>query len=482
MQNLGFERLLIVAPECEIGHNAREGAASAQEVLAKRVVYETLNDFYKSEGDGLRVAFTRRDGFNRPTQSFTDFINTTVKPKITQEWSDTPIYLFFGSEDDGLTNAELEYANFCCNLPVYGKNGSYNLAQAVLLTLYILRSELSPEAAQSNYNDGEDSVQRRAHLEAENKAVRSPMEYPKDTIDKWLTTLGFELDLNRRRSISGVINNLLLRAVPDKKELQLFSSVLHQTIRKLNLNKTQQPSEMQTLGFLESDYKTKFGTPRQPLIVSGGTARLKINREWQPEFSLEGLEKFSHIWLIFLFHENSNKMTRPKVHPPRLNGKSVGVFASRSPHRPNPIGLSLVKLEKIEGDTLYLSGIDLIDGTPILDIKPYIKSVESQPNASEGWLADVESQPLEVRFKDDFATSVKSQCPQITEKEVQELQSLIREVLQNDPRPLAYKFENEIQDEKQNVRTQHAIYLQEWDIHFEFQNSTIEVTSLNYLR
>ncbi|XP_078689434.1 tRNA (adenine(37)-N6)-methyltransferase-like isoform X1 [Branchiostoma floridae x Branchiostoma belcheri] len=128
------------------------------------------------------------------------------------------------------------------------------------------------------------------------------------------------------------------------------------------------------IGHLESCFKHKAGTPRQPTICDLSKAKLTISRSIfnNPEHSLEGIEKFSHIWIIFLFHMNDGEAVKAKVKPPRLDGVKVGVFATRSPHRPNPIGLTLAKLDKVEGDTLHLSGIDILDGTPILDIKPYI--------------------------------------------------------------------------------------------------------------
>src|SRR3989338_8020306 len=117
---------------------------------------------------------------------------------------------------------------------------------------------------------------------------------------------------------------------------------------------------LKIIGVLESCFQEKFGTPRQPHLVPGSFARLKIYPEYAPEHSLSGLSEFSHVWLLSWFHLATNKSFHPKIHPPRLKGGKIGVFASRSPHRPNPVGLSLTKLERVEKDTLYLSGIDLI--------------------------------------------------------------------------------------------------------------------------
>ncbi|KYR02683.1 hypothetical protein DLAC_00142 [Tieghemostelium lacteum] len=145
---------------------------------------------------------------------------------------------------------------------------------------------------------------------------------------------------------------------------------------------TERPPDYPPIGFLESCFRERNGTPRQGLIVTKGKARLKLKTSVNPTQSLEGLEQYSHCWLIFVFHENTNTLrsvrkdrpstgVKAKVAPPRLDGIKVGLFSTRTPHRPNAIGLSVAKIDKVVGDTVYLSGIDLIDGTPILDIKPY---------------------------------------------------------------------------------------------------------------
>ena len=133
---------------------------------------------------------------------------------------------------------------------------------------------------------------------------------------------------------------------------------------------------MEPIGYIESCFKDKFGTPRQPGLVKKAWAKLKIRADLQPEESLQGLEGFSHVWLIWVFHQNKVSRYHAKVHPPRLGGKSMGLFATRTPHRPNPIGLSLVEIVRVEKDGIVVSGADLVDGTPILDIKPYLQEVE----------------------------------------------------------------------------------------------------------
>jgi tRNA-Thr(GGU) m(6)t(6)A37 methyltransferase TsaA len=167
--------------------------------------------------------------------------------------------------------------------------------------------------------------------------------------------------------------------------------------------------QLKIIGTLKSCFREKFGTPRQPHLVPGATATLKIARQYQPEQSLVGLERFSHVWLISYFHLNTNTRFSAKVHPPRLKGETIGLFASRSPHRPSPLGLSVARLVKIEGDTLHLSGIDLVDGTPILDVKPYVPESDCFPDASSGWTKDAPFPSLAVAFEaqalDDIAAA-----------------------------------------------------------------------------
>ncbi|XP_076791131.1 tRNA (adenine(37)-N6)-methyltransferase isoform X3 [Arvicanthis niloticus] len=138
------------------------------------------------------------------------------------------------------------------------------------------------------------------------------------------------------------------------------------------------------IGYLESCFSAKLGTPRQPSICSHSRACLKIRKSIfnNPEHSLMGLEQFSHVWILFVFHKNGHLNYKAKVQPPRLNGAKTGVFSTRSPHRPNAIGLTLATLEKVEGGAVYLSGIDMIDGTPVLDIKPYIADYDSPQSCS----------------------------------------------------------------------------------------------------
>ncbi|MCR4296741.1 MAG: tRNA (N6-threonylcarbamoyladenosine(37)-N6)-methyltransferase TrmO [Elusimicrobia bacterium] len=188
---------------------------------------------------------------------------------------------------------------------------------------------------------------------------------------------------------------------------------------------------LRVIGKLRSCFREKFGTPRQPLLVPGATATLTIAREFLPEHSLAGLERFSHVWLISYFHLNTNKTIRPKIHPPRLKGESIGLFASRSPHRPSPIGLSLARLVAVEGAVIHLAGIDLVDGTPILDIKPYIPEWDVARGASAGWVNDAPFPSLDVDISPSAARDIERAEKRLN---VNGLSDLMTDILSQDLR------------------------------------------------
>ncbi len=144
------------------------------------------------------------------------------------------------------------------------------------------------------------------------------------------------------------------------------------------------------IGRVRSPYKERFGTPRQPVIEAQvkGDGALEGSIELIPgknfESALEGLEGFDRIWVLYVLHLNDG--FSPQVRPPRGPEKKVGLFATRAPHRPSPIGLSCLDLLRIEKSTLYVRGLDILDGSPVLDIKPYIPYIDSFPDAQVGWL------------------------------------------------------------------------------------------------
>jgi tRNA (adenine37-N6)-methyltransferase len=220
------------------------------------------------------------------------------------------------------------------------------------------------------------------------------------------------------------------------------------------------------IAFIKSCYPDKFGVPRQSGLVKKAYSEIRISAEFQPEFSLEGLAGYSHLWLQFIFHLNSSTRFHAKVHPPRLNGDSIGLFATRSPHRPNPIGLSLVELIEVKKDALILAGADLVDGTPILDIKPYLPHLESIPTARGGWATQVQRDDIHVEFSDS-AKEILQNWIQKTGKS--ELLEVIVDVLKQDPRPVIYKG---YESQESPYRNQHAFRLYDGDIHFEFTSQT----------
>lgn len=222
---------------------------------------------------------------------------------------------------------------------------------------------------------------------------------------------------------------------------------------------------LKPIGFLESCYPDKFGTPRQPGLSPKAWSKLKLRADLQPEQALEGLENFSHIWLIFVFHQNKVARYHAKVHPPRLGGESMGIFATRSPHRPNPLGLSLVELVRIEKDSLILAGADLIDGTPILDVKPYLPEVESKPDAKRGWLERADKPPIEVVFRPEAESVLQQWQVRHPDKEIRQM---LEDTLKLDPRPVVYRG---YEQQESPYRSDHAFRLLDGDVHFRFLNS-----------
>ncbi len=216
------------------------------------------------------------------------------------------------------------------------------------------------------------------------------------------------------------------------------------------------------IGFLKSCYPDKFGIPRQSGLVKKAYSELQIKSEFQPEVSLQGLSGYSHVWLQFVFHLNSSNRFHAKVHPPRLEGESIGVFATRSPHRPNPIGLSLVELIEIKKDTLILAGADLVDGTPILDIKPYLPHIEAQNHARGGWAIEIQKEEIQVEFS---AAAMEILQKWMNQSGKSELQEVITQVLKQDPRPVIYRG---YETQQSPYRNKHAFRLYEGDIHFQF--------------
>lgn len=220
--------------------------------------------------------------------------------------------------------------------------------------------------------------------------------------------------------------------------------------------------QINPIGIIHSPYSEKFAVPRQPNLVSAGQGELHLLPPYNDPNSVKGLEQFSHLWLLFQFHQINPEKWRVTVRPPRLGGnKTLGVFATRSPFRPNHIGLSAVELQNIVIENkqviLKLGSLDLVDGTPIIDIKPYLPYCDSHPNAKAGYAQAVPKQQLTVEFSQQAQTQLilyRQNYPQLEE--------LIAEVISQDPRP-AYK-------QNSNEQQSYGITLYHFNIKWEITN------------
>ena len=221
--------------------------------------------------------------------------------------------------------------------------------------------------------------------------------------------------------------------------------------------------EMKVIAHIKSDFPTKFGIPHQ----SGRIEELKADIIFEPQYrnheAFRGLEEYDHIWLIWEFSQAVRKEWSPTVRPPRLGGNvRKGVFATRSPFRPNPIGLSSVKLDGVEftennGPVLHVSGADLMDGTPIYDIKPYLAYVDSHPNAVGGFTDRIQDHKLKVDFPEELLQKIP-----------EEKREALMAVLSDDPRP-GYQKDPE---------RQYGMSFGKWDIHFKVNDEFLQVTDV----
>ena len=192
------------------------------------------------------------------------------------------------------------------------------------------------------------------------------------------------------------------------------------------------------IGVIHSCFKEKFGIPRQPGLAPAARAVLELYPPYARREALTGLDAFTHIWVVFVFHAHLNRGWRPTVRPPRLGGnRRLGVFATRSGFRPNPVGLSVVRLAGLrvgpEGAKFDLEGGDFLDGTPVLDIKPYLPYADCVPDADAGFAGQAPPQmPV------TFSASAEADCRRIEGQGYAGLKRLIVQVLANDPRPAYY--------------------------------------------
>ncbi len=227
------------------------------------------------------------------------------------------------------------------------------------------------------------------------------------------------------------------------------------------------------IGYLESPFKEKFGIPRQAGLAPEARAVVRLDPAMRD--GLQGLEGFSHVWILFVFHGHENDDGKLLVRPPRLGGtRKMGVFATRSPHRPNPIGLSLVRLEGVEPDesspAIHVSGVDFLDGTPVLDIKPYLPGGDiARGEVRTGWLEKAPEWPaLEVTFSEEARTFVR----RVSKEGYPDLEALITRILGLDPRP-AFQRDDD---------ARYAARVMDFDVHWEMQGTRCRVIEIRDLR
>lgn len=215
--------------------------------------------------------------------------------------------------------------------------------------------------------------------------------------------------------------------------------------------------EIEPIAFIKNDFKEKFGVPRQSGLVNL-PSRIVLEPKFRDENALRGLEDFTHIWLIWGFSEVKTRGFSPTVRPPRLGGNvRKGVFATRSPFRPNPLGFSVVKLESIDGFTITVTGADIMNGTPIYDIKPYLPYADSVPDASNGWSLSERGGLLEVKFADDLLEIIP-----------REKRQGLLEVLAQDPRP---QYQN-------SAERRYTMAFGEWQISFTVNGDKLTVVGV----
>jgi tRNA-Thr(GGU) m(6)t(6)A37 methyltransferase TsaA len=220
---------------------------------------------------------------------------------------------------------------------------------------------------------------------------------------------------------------------------------------------------MKIIAHIHTEFPTKFGIPRQSGIVETLQGTIIFEPEYRNPEAFRGLEEFSHLWLIWEFSEARRDTWSPTVRPPRLGGNvRKGVFATRSPFRPNPIGLSSVKLERVEidaklGPVLHVSGADLMDGTPIFDIKPYIVYTDSHPDAVSGFAGKPANHLLEVEFPEELRLGIPER----------QQESLIA-ILAHDPRP-------QYQDDPNRV---YGMTFGDYEVKFRVDGNKVTVTEV----
>ena len=221
--------------------------------------------------------------------------------------------------------------------------------------------------------------------------------------------------------------------------------------------------EIKPIAFIKTNFKEKFGIPRQSGIVEEIKGEIIFEKHYRNPDALRRIEEYSHLWLILKKKKNHRKDWSPTVRPPRLGGnKHIGVFATRSPFRPNNLGLSCVKLEEVKsdeklGNVLVVSGVDLLDNTPIYDIKPYIPYCDCKPQAKGSFSEDFKDYKIKVFYEENIFNNIPKDISQ-----------QIIKLIEQDPKP-AYK----------NEKKQYKFLFSDYEICFEIKENTAEILEIN---
>lgn len=235
--------------------------------------------------------------------------------------------------------------------------------------------------------------------------------------------------------------------------------------------------QLRPIGVVHSAQKSKVEAARQPVAATGTTARIELLPGRHFEHALEDLDGWERIWVLFWFHLNDS--WRPKVLPPRSATGRKGVFATRSPHRPNPVGLSAVRLDRIEGLTLHIRDVDLVDGTPVLDIKPYVPYTDAYPDSATGWLHDegravagaTPADPI-TAWTVNFEPRAAEQAAWVEARTGLEMRARIAATLMLGPQPHAYR----------RIRRDGADYrlkVKEWRVQFTLEQREVRVLAIS---
>lgn len=224
--------------------------------------------------------------------------------------------------------------------------------------------------------------------------------------------------------------------------------------------------EFEPIGFVQSCFSEKFGIPRQPGLAPNAVGRIELSKKFSRTEMVKELDRFSHIWVHFVFHEAVEEGWRPTVRPPWLGGqKRVGVFASRSPHRPNFLGLSVVRLKGVTHENgkvfLEIAGIDMLDKTPVVDIRPYLPYSDVVQQADGGYTTSRETVEISVQFSDQ----ADAFCSLYQSESGRRLKELIKDVLEQDPRPASQRKQDK----------EYGVLLWNVNVRFTFEQNDLVV-------